>query len=155
MDGSERAVENLKKQQADLKAGKLAQEAYDKSLAETKLKVEEGAAKFPESAPVQTSAARAFIQAGDSEKALEDYRRAAELDPSFTADYTSALARLAARAPAQAAPAAEAKPSATSGRSGSVAELTRDAWNLQPKAVGLGAFVLLVLAAGGYALLRR
>jgi tetratricopeptide (TPR) repeat protein len=89
------------------------------------------------------------------ESALADYKRAAALDPSFTADYTSALARLAAISSAQSAQAAGAKPSAASGRPGLAAELIRDAWNLQPRAVGLGAFVLLVLAAGGYALLRR
>ncbi len=82
MDSCERSVEKLSTDQDNLKTGKITQQDYDKSLAETKQKVEEAAAKFPESAPVQTSAARAFIQAGDNAKAVEHATQAMTLAPN-------------------------------------------------------------------------
>lgn len=82
MDYCERAIDKTAADQENLKVGKITRQEYDKSLAETKQKVEEAAAKFPESAPVQTSAARAFIQAGDNAKAVEHATQAMTLAPN-------------------------------------------------------------------------
>ena len=78
-------VENISEQIADdqekLKAGQIKQEEYDKSLAEKKQRVAEVAATQPKSAPVQTSAARFDIQAGDYASAVDRASTAMKLAP--------------------------------------------------------------------------
>lgn len=82
VDTLERVIEQNQANQDKLKAGQMKQEDYDKSVVEIKQKVEDVAAKNPESAPVQTSAARADIQVGDTAKAVEHATQAMSLAPT-------------------------------------------------------------------------
>lgn len=77
----EQEIVHIQSDQEKLKAGQLKQEEYDKAVAASKEKVADIAAKRPESAPVQTSAARVYTQAGDYPKAIEHASKAIELAP--------------------------------------------------------------------------
>lgn len=82
MNEIERTSERVAGDQEKLRAGQMKQEEYDKSLAEKKQRVAEIASKQPESAPVQTSAARFDIQAGDYASAVSRASKAIELAPN-------------------------------------------------------------------------
>lgn len=77
----ERAVETIADSQDKLKAGQIKPEEYAKTLAETTQAAAVIVAKRPESAPVQTSVARVYTQAGDYPKAIEHASKAIDLTP--------------------------------------------------------------------------
>ncbi len=78
----ERMIDKNQADQERLKSGQMKKEDYDKSVVAMKQQIAEVAAANPESAPVQTSAARAYIQAGDNAKAVEHASQAMALAPS-------------------------------------------------------------------------
>lgn len=78
---AEKEIQTIEDNRDKLKTGQMKPEEFDKSLAESKQKIAEAAAEEPESAPVQTSAARAYIVAGDTEKAVAHATKAIELKP--------------------------------------------------------------------------
>ncbi len=78
----ERGIEKNQADQEKLKSGQMKREDYDKSVVEMKQKIAEAAAVNPESASVQTSAARAYIQVGDNAKAVERASQAMALVPN-------------------------------------------------------------------------
>jgi multidrug resistance efflux pump len=66
VDKLERTTEQIERDQEKLKAGQIKREEYDKALADNKKQVAELAASLPQSAPVQTSAARASLKSPDT-----------------------------------------------------------------------------------------
>lgn len=82
VDDLERTSERIADSQEKLKTGQMKKEDYDRSLADATQKVAEIAAKNPASAPIQTSVARAYIQAGDLDKAVTHASQAMALAPN-------------------------------------------------------------------------
>lgn len=82
VDTLERTAESIAENQEKLKTGQMKKEDYDRSLAQATRKVAEIGTKHPQSAPVQTSVARAYIQTGDLDKAITHASQAMALAPN-------------------------------------------------------------------------
>lgn len=82
VDDIERTAERLAENDERLQSGQINQEEHARSLAEATRQVAEIAAQNPDSAPVQTSVARTYIQAGNFEKAVAHASQAMALAPN-------------------------------------------------------------------------